>query len=259
MRRMCASIVMLILFSGCSFRSAVGWLNAGNEAYRGERTEEARECYIRALDCSRSDRFSALLYFQLGNCCVKEWQERESGESGDRLQTALEFFCLAEQFYGEPFPEAAINAHWVRLQLLQNPADSKNEQKQDSEQSDSNQKEQSDSSSSPQNNEGQSSQQNESNQNSEEQSNESSSEERDSSTDKENENGAQSLQAAENGQQNRGENDAESENPQPESALSPEEREQLRSAIRLLEEEAQRRQRPSFQRLPSYDDTEKNW
>ncbi len=277
--------VAAIFLISCTDYSAAGLFNEGNRAYREEQWKEARGFYLRALDKSFSDRMSALIYYNLGNTTVKEIsaalsKSELSGDAAsdrgnsagpaDRWTEALELYCLAQQFYGEPFPEAAINAEWVRHRLNRNTEERNNGNGEnrdnpgtENHESDGTRNEKSDAS-------GNSSPEKKEENPSEEENSDSGdvSESRsDNGNDEKKQNSASPNQRTDNiNRSGLDEQSAEEKRDSGEASgngtdsLSKEEEARMREALELLEqEEISRRQRPSFRRLPSYDDTEKNW
>lgn len=292
-----------LLLCSCGFRSSAGWFNEGNVAYTQERWKEAGDCYRRALDGRPDNRTAALIYYNRANTAVKEAvaltkapaaetaaadgaaSAAANTDSGALLKEALELYCLAQQFYGEPFPDAAVNAEWVRLRLKQNEENRSDDngkddrqKKEDSRETKNNgdngqsRESSSDEPSSENGNENNSSQDGENRSEGSTSAGDDSGEQSsgESSGDRQNGSEMQSDVLSANEAQNdpaNGENRAEmAENEsvaaeeKAESAMSAEEAARMKAAVELLEqEESSRRQRPSFRRLPSYDDTEKNW
>ena len=277
MKRILFAAVFPIFFSACTFRSAASLYNEGNELYREGRFTEAADCYKEALEKDPSPGLTARIYFNAGNASVKE-ALASSGESADlssadsenRLRQALELYCLAQACCSESFAAAAVNAEWVRVRLSgseQNSEEQNSEEQNSEEQnSDKNEGSSSDESDSAENKENSSGE-------SEEESSEDSSEKQDSQENKsensdrtnsgkeedsvsEEENPGEGQGAA----SEEGEKDAFGQPKSEEDALSQEEAARMREAAELLEQEAaMRRQRPLFNRVPSYDDTERNW
>lgn len=292
----------ILLFS-CGFRSVAGWFNEGNAACRESRWQDARECYRRALDGHPDNRTAALIYRHWGDTAVGEavalTQTPDGGDTADSgtgtaagkndsgllLKEALELYCLAQLFYGEPYADAAVNAEWVRLRLKQNEENRSDDngkddrqKKEDSRETKNNgdngqsRESSSDEPSSENGNENNSSQDGENRSEGSTSAGDDSGEQSsgESSGDRQNGSEMQSDVLSANEAQNdpaNGENRAEmAENEsaaaeeKAESAMSAEEAARMKAAVELLEqEESSRRQRPSFRRLPSYDDTEKNW
>lgn len=283
MKKLCAVIGACLIFSACNNYSTAGLFNAGNEAYRQEQWTEARSCYLQALDKSFSDRMSALIYYNLGNTKVKELLAASSETSkSDTLNSAaelrdpaarwkeiLELYCLAQQFYGETFPEAAVNAEWVRLRIKQNTTDRNNDIDKKQEKEKSKNDEAGEAGKTGKNGSG--STENPGNRSVEQETSDThnASESQNDSENSENRNDdTNSNQMAEDADstafsEENGEKNAVAEEISADefsSSLSPEETARMKTAVDLLEqEETSRRQRPSFRRLPSYDDTEKNW
>ena len=295
----------ILLFS-CGFRSVASWFNEGNAACRESRWQDARECYRRALDGHPDNRTAALIYRHWGDTAVGEavalTQTPDGGDTADSgtgtaagkndsgllLKEALELYCLAQLFYGEPYADAAVNAEWVRLQLKQfednhdetrqkkddsgdsrddgNRSKSGDDGKNDehsSEESSSQSEKENESVQSDADRNGGSPSSDDSSRDGETSSDSSSAEEKngnETQTDSLSENNSQDGPADENSQAGMSESGVSSAGEKAESAMSAEEAARMKAAVELLEqEESSRRQRPSFRRLPSYDDTEKNW
>lgn len=272
MKRILFAAALAFFFTACALRSAVSLYNEGNDFYREGRFAEAGERYKEALEKDPRPRLAARIYFNAGNASVKE-ALASSGESADlssadsenRLRQALELYCLAQACCSESFAAAAVNAEWVRVRLSGSEQNSE-EQNSEEQNSDRNEGSSSDESDSAENKENSSGE-------SEEESSEDSSEKQDPKENKsensdrtnsgkeedsvsEEENPGEGQGAA----SEEGEKDAFGQPKSEEDALSQEEAARMREAAELLEQEAaMRRQRPLFNRVPSYDDTERNW
>lgn len=272
--------VMAVCLISCGSYSAAGLFNEGNRAYREEHWKEARILYLRALDKSLSDRMSALIYYNLGNTTVRELsadspeiansegpnpgKADKDYDSVDRWKEALELYCLAQQFYGESFPEAAVNAEWIRRRLKQdaeNRHSSDGERKaQKSENRETAGSGKGGTDSAEKTEDGQPGTQNP---DAGDSSGSRSDSEKDETRngDDNSENPTENADHSAFGDRNDGKSPADKTFPDERIPfLSREETARMKAATEFLEqEETLRRQRPSFRRLPSYDDTEKNW
>lgn len=272
MKRILFAAALAFFFTACALRSAVSLYNEGNDFYREGRFAEAGERYKEALEKDPRPRLAARIYFNAGNASVKEADASSGGaadlssaDAQNRLRRALELYCLAQACLGESFEAAAVNAEWVRVRLSGSGEESE-KQNSDKEQDSSENGENSSGESDSADGEGNSSGEADSEGNGEDSSGAQDSRESESKdfgapdfgADGENtpeeQNSFGNAAAASEERNDFGQEESGGE------ALSRAEAARMREAAELLEQEAaMRRQRPLFNRVPSYDDTERNW
>lgn len=256
-----------ILFFSCFHSTPVALFNQGNEALKNGDYHEALNLYEKALGKNPNAHLSSLLYYNGGNAAVSlalsnsaiedaNDSQNSANHSQKNLHKALEWYCLAQNFTQEPFYETSVNAQWVRERLQQQETsdsspeeNQQNQEKQENQDKKNNQNNQENQQQEQNSSEDDSTSSQEETQNSKEQN--SSSEESSEEPTKEN-----TPSSSDNESVGQKEEASEGED----KALSPEQRAEIQQIEELLnQEETNRQQRMSFQRLPSYNTTEKNW